>query len=275
MQQKQKQKMQQQKEQKEIAERIKSHVENFVVSVILMKYIVLLYKNDVISDFAKKSYLNNLSNLLDEQTKPGDIDTTNPLASIHLSDNLIKFISKNLNTHDFIENLKFACTAGHNIHVMKLDNIMNSVKPLKPYVNSVLKTVKLPDKEIIDNIYEEKVSKDDDLNKFLQEIVSFADDIAKEIVSPNKTSPQMAQPKHQTHHKYHILFDEILNTFRKLLESLKNKKKNHGKSPTTVPISQTTQRTVPIPPTKSEKALKLLGIPAKTDGKTGTTTYKR
>ena len=87
----------------------------------------------------------------------------------------------------------------------------------------------------------------------------------KEIVSPNKTSPQMAQPKHQTHHKYHILFDEILNTFRKLLESLKNKKKNHGKSPTTVPI----------PPTKSEKALKLLGIPAKTDDKTGTTTYKR
>ena len=193
--------------QQKLGEKIKSHVKNFVVSVILMKYIVLLYKNHVISKYAEKSYLKNLLNLLDEQTKPENINVkdTNPLASIQLSDNLIEFLIKNLNTHDFIQNLKFACTAGHSIDVTKLVNIMNSVKPLKPYVNSVLRTIKLPDKEIIDDIYKESVTTDGDLNQFFQGIVSFADEIAKEIVHPSETfrnhHPMTGQQTQQTHGK--------------------------------------------------------------------------
>jgi hypothetical protein len=194
----------QQQQKQNIGERIKSHVKEFVASIILMKYIVLLYKNHVISDLAKKSYLKNLLILLDEQTKPGNINDTNPLASIQLSHNLIKFLIKNLNTHYFIENLKFACTAGHSIDVMKLVNIMNSVKLLKPYVNSVLKTINLPDKKTIDAIYEESVTTDGDFNKFLDEIVLFADKIA-EVVSKRtlpKPPPQIL-PQHKPTHQKH------------------------------------------------------------------------
>ena len=203
--QKQKQKIQQQQQKQKMYQRIKSHVGEFVTSVILMKYIVLLYKNDVISH--SSVYLKNLSNLLDEQTKPGNIDTTNPLASIHLSHNLINFLIRNLNTHNFIENLRLLCAGGSSnpTTMAKFMEENNSVKLLTPYVNSVLKTVNLPDKNIIDDIYENCVTRDGDFNKFLDETVSFADKIAKEIVSKrNKDLRTLPKPPPQIlpqHHK--------------------------------------------------------------------------
>ena len=299
-------KMQQQKQkmhQKEIGERIKSHVGKFVVSVILMKYTVLLYKNQVIYDSAilkESPSSHGFLNLLKEQTTPGSIDGENPLSSIDLSHKLINFIIDNFDHKFFITKLRSLCLGG-SLNFSAMTKIMQSkVKPLKPYVNSVLKTINLPDKKTIDDIYEKSVTTDGDFSNFLDQIVLFADKIAKEVVSKRnvdlrtlpKPQPQILpqhkqqthqkhgqhKPTHQTHgqhkqkthqtheqHKQHKPTHRNMNNKHHIHEEILAKIKHMLEGLMNMKKHHVQPQTTVSIPTNSEKARKLLGI--QTDNK--------